>query len=689
MPSNQNVNTKQDIINVVNIALQQHNIAFKLSNKSMDIIALDITRVADKVYTKIINDIKYVHGIKINSAQKETLRKQLLGYPIKPLYTFDIPTPHINDKLYALSYQLLADGFKRHEHVMISSIIARIKCNFLDNSTSIAKQYLKYIKKQQQGKKQLLLVEVHANENYTVDNIMEIIQSKYASLSNYHHAVIMFKDSNSKSISWSLIAQVALYMEQFKSESSFKLYETRHKNKRVKELLDFIGKNKYINYTNAIEKQVKRFYSTIAYGFQFEDLFITKDGKTKVLVMQKVELDESPKKCPSCLQSKVRGNSYSKLLFKSFECVNPSCPARSKIGRGKRFTLYSAKKHTMLVRNSRFDYIDHTTYQELRRDIVNNITVEQIIMLYSWAGDTVELINIASEYHEYKKRKIVNNKYTSFKYKNSELPIISMFKSIIDSITFKNAAHALDSKELGNAYLFKGNSTDIIPSEQLKIAGAVSSPPYYNARTYSQWTNLLTYLIDMLINAKAVYNSLSNAGTYIYNIGDIVGQDNIYINTTMSKRRQMLGFYSIILFELLGYKTKMVIVWDKGEVQSKRNATSNHIAGYVKPVNSYEYCLVFSKKSTHVLQPTKVVAVNTVKKINSQGINTLGHTAPYPEEIPKLIRQYVPKGSTILDPYLGSGTTILALQKEYQVIGIEQNDKYYQLALCRVKSANK
>lgn len=678
---------KQDILKAINIALQEHKIPFSLDDKSMDIIALDVTRVADEEYTEIINDIKYAHNIKINSVQKNILRKQLLGYPVKSIYNFDIPTPHFRSMLYDNAYKLLAEGFKKNKSVMISSIIARIKSNFLAETSDTTKQYLKYIQKQQQGKKQLLVIKVNADNNYTADNIMEIIKAKYDSLSNYHHAVIIFADGN-KTISWSLIAQVALSMEQFKSESNFNLYEKRHKSKRLKEFLDFITNNKYINYSNDIIKQAKKFYSAIAYGFQFEDLFITIDGKNKVLIMQKVELDEAPKRCPSCLQTMVRGNSYLRLLFKSFECTNPNCPARSKTGRGKRFTLYSAKQYTMLARNSKLDYIDNTMYQELRHDIVNNITIEQIIRLYSWSGDIVELINVPVNYQEYKGRKIVNTTYNKFKLKQSELPIISLFKAIINNITFVNATLALDSKEIANSRLFMGNSTDIIPSEHLKVDGAVSSPPYYNAREYSQWNNLLFYLIDMLINAKAVYNSLANEGTYIYNIGDVIGQDNIYVNTTISKRRQMLGFYSIILFELLGYKIKAAIIWDKGEVQSKRNVTPNHISGYVKPVNSYEYCLVFCKNSNCIIQPTKVLAINTVKKINAKGVNTFGHTAPYPEEIPRLIRRYVPKRKTILDPYLGSGTTIIALQNDYHVIGIEKDEQYYQLALKRVKHSN-
>ena len=82
--------------------------------------------------------------------------------------------------------------------------------------------------------------------------------------------------------------------------------------------------------------------------------------------------------------------------------------------------------------------------------------------------------------------------------------------------------------------LLDDNSIDLI----------VTSPPYYNAREYSQWENLILYLIDMMINANSVYYSLDDDSHYLYNIGDIVSEDNVYVNSNMSKHRIQLGFLS-------------------------------------------------------------------------------------------------------------------------------------------------
>ena len=143
-----------------------------------------------------------------------------------------------------------------------------------------------------------------------------------------------------------------------------------------------------------------------------------------------------------------------------------------------------------------------------------------------------------------------------------------MFSTIADSIKFQEKDVNYDIKQINNSTIINGNSSYILPylSNELdipKVQGAVTSPPYYNAREYSQWQNLLLYLIDMMINAKAVITSMDKNGVYIYNIGDVVGQDNVYIQSSMSKRRQMLGFYSIFVFELIGFKTISNIIWDR------------------------------------------------------------------------------------------------------------------------------
>ena len=83
---------------------------------------------------------------------------------------------------------------------------------------------------------------------------------------------------------------------------------------------------------------------------------------------------------------------------------------------------------------------------------------------------------------------------------------------------------------------------------------------------------------------------------------------------------------------------------------------------------------------------TKVIKIDPVIKINSKGKNILGHTAPFPIELAELIIPYVYNiNYYILDPFLGSGSTLIAMIKnKLKGIGFEINKDYFSLAYSRI-----
>lgn len=143
----------------------------------------------------------------------------------------------------------------------------------------------------------------------------------------------------------------------------------------------------------------------------------------------------------------------------------------------------------------------------------------------------------------------------------------------------------------------------------------------------------------------------------------------------------------MLMFNLIGYSIQGNYIWNKGEVECKRNASPNRFTGYFKPITCYEHCILFSKSEEEQEHFTEVVKIKPVFKINSKGENNLGHTAPYPVEIPMLIERHLKgdAGYLVVDPFLGSGTTIQALRPEgFEVSGAELNKEYYDLILERV-----
>jgi hypothetical protein len=122
---------------------------------------------------------------------------------------------------------------------------------------------------------------------------------------------------------------------------------------------------------------------------------ISDDGSTKILIARKVELDERPIPCPSCLSTLNRGNSYPEVFLKSWECQNPSCPDRSKSGRGKRFDEFGTYRYFKMVENKTENQIPKQVSSGWRRDIfsVGLSFYEVLIKIYSWDSEKVLFLN--------------------------------------------------------------------------------------------------------------------------------------------------------------------------------------------------------------------------------------------------------------------------------------------------------
>lgn len=652
----------------------------------LDTIVLDMSRIADKEITNIINQYKKDKNIIVSSPEKELLRKALLGYEVDTTnYSgFNEFIKLLDKERYLFQgYNLIIEGMNKNKEGVIGSLYSRTK---IDND--IENKYANYIKTIENQYSQLLYYNLHTDRD--ISKIYSSINQLYDSLENYHYCLIEFQ----KSCSWKNIFKIAIYMENFRLENGLNAFK---KNNQKKIMEEFINNNLNINNTKDIIEKIDEFYSGVNYGFQFQDLIITEDGDRKLLVFQKVELEEKHIPCPSCFETILRGNSYPKMLYRSFECQNPNCPSRSKIGRGKRFDYYSVKRNIKLLLNDSSNYIENNLRTKFRRDIVSNDSdfLEFGIKFYTWNSNLITVIDkkqVSKVMHgrnvNYLSLEGNPNNHKEF----YDLSIYKLLNTVYTDSYNKNNNSINENIKISEATLINGNSTMLLNNDRFAELYnlAITSPPYFNAREYSQWSNLILYLFDMLLNAKSVYNSIQTDGFYAYNIGDIVDRDNIYVNSQMSIKRQMLGFYSMLIFELVGFDIVGNDIWDKGEVQSKRNSSNNSFPGFLKPINCYEHIIYFQKSKISTLKlPSEVSKIDTVRKINSKGENQYGHTAPYPEKLVEFIIKklslYIHNDINIIDPFIGSGTTcIVANRFNYKSTGIELNQNYFDLCCKRL-----
>lgn len=76
-------------------------------------------------------------------------------------------------------------------------------------------------------------------------------------------------------------------------------------------------------------------------------------------------------------------------------------------------------------------------------------------------------------------------------------------------------------------------------------------------------------------------------------------------------------------------------------------------------------------------------------------VNNLERHGEHPTEKPRrlmaeIIADFTNPGETILDPFMGSGTTgVAAVRLGRRFIGIEQNERYFEIACKRIEDAQR
>lgn len=128
----------------------------------------------------------------------------------------------------------------------------------------------------------------------------------------------------------------------------------------------------------------------------------------------------------------------------------------------------------------------------------------------------------------------------------------------------------------------------------------ITSPPYFNAREYSQWETVDDYYNDMKNIFTGIFDKLKNHKYFILNVGDIVSHMG---GAKWNTKRLMLGARFICMLEDIGFEIIDDIIWDKGEPQSKRHLGNPPYPYYQKPLNCYEHIIVAEK---NVLDKTRI-----------------------------------------------------------------------------------
>ncbi len=234
----------------------------------------------------------------------------------------------------------------------------------------------------------------------------------------------------------------------------------------------------------------------------------------------------------------------------------------------------------------------------------------------------------------------------------------------------------------------------------------VTSPPYWTLKRYHEHDDQLGHVTDYDEFITAIdevwsncYRALVPGGRLIINVGDIC-----------LSRRKNNGRHTVVPLhatiqehcKTIGFDNLATIIWHK---IANANYEVGGGGGFLgKPYepnavikNDIEFVLM-QRKPGGYRSPTKLERIlSVISEPNYQlwfrqiwsdlrGTSNPKHPAPYPLEFAeRLIRMFSFVGDTVLDPFMGTGTTSLACARwGRNSIGIELDATYFDSARARI-----
>nr|WP_238787471.1 site-specific DNA-methyltransferase [Thiospirillum jenense] len=236
--------------------------------------------------------------------------------------------------------------------------------------------------------------------------------------------------------------------------------------------------------------------------------------------------------------------------------------------------------------------------------------------------------------------------------------------------------------------LIKGNilATNVIENHSIDLI--VTSPPYNVDIQYNSNKDDLSY---------AEYLEFSQA--WLTRCFHWLKDDGrLCLNIPLDKNKggqQSIGADITTIAKQIGFQYHSTIIWNEGNI-SRRTAWGSWLSAsapfVIAPV---ELIVVLYKHDWKKTSGSRISDINKIEfmdwtnglwSFNGESKKRIGHPAPFPLELPKrCIKLFSFVGDTILDPFSGSGSTIIAAAlHQRQAIGIEIDSSYCELSKQRL-----
>lgn len=249
-----------------------------------------------------------------------------------------------------------------------------------------------------------------------------------------------------------------------------------------------------------------------------------------------------------------------------------------------------------------------------------------------------------------------------------------------------------------------GDSRKMIEVNDSSVHLVVTSPPYWQLKDYGSEDQIgfnhsyEEYINNLNLVWNECYRGLHPGCRMLVNIGDQFARAVYYGRyKVIPIRTEIIKFCETIGFDYMGS-----IMWQKKTTMNTTGGATV-MGSYPYPRNGiveidYEFILIFKKpgnppKVSKEIKEQSIIPKEKWKEYFSghwyfNGVRQDGHIAMFPVELPKrAIEMFTFVGETVLDPFLGSGTTSLAaIVSNRNSIGYEINKEFLRSIEKKLKS---
>jgi len=276
----------------------------------------------------------------------------------------------------------------------------------------------------------------------------------------------------------------------------------------------------------------------------------------------------------------------------------------------------------------------------------------------------------------------------------------SEVKTLLENGDFRpHASEHLENQESPTQTLWEANgirlfNEDFLLSQSLEpesIDLIITSPPYNVGIDYGVHDDRSEY-----------QQYLEFSRQWLTKAFELSARDGrLCMNIPLDKNKggqQSVGADLTTIAKAVGWNYHSTIIWNEGNI-SRRTAWGSWMSAsapyVIAPVELIVvlYKNEWKKKNPHqrqndISRKEFMDWTNGVWTFNGESKKKIGHPAPFPRELPKrCMKLFSYVGDTVLDPFAGSGTTLIESYVNKRVgIGFEIDTNYCQLAQKRLEA---